>query len=100
MSEYSVVMPSARIFVALFSVFSSGLRVFNESVHPCAVFGAPCLVCLCQFVCVILSFPTNPSVTPQGLQEWRRLSDSATAASVAAAEDVAPSPSRETAHSV
>jgi len=59
------------------------------------------VLCACASLCAsFVVIPTNPSATPQELQGWRRLSDAATAAAVAAAEEVAPSPSRQTAQAV
>jgi len=55
----------------------------------------------CASLCAsFVVIPTRPSATPQELQEWRWLSDAATAAAVAAAEQVESSSFRQAAHVV
>jgi len=62
----SVVMPSARLCLPLFSVFSFSVCDTNGSGYAFAVFGAHCLVCLCQSVRFICSYPHQSLSHPSG----------------------------------
>lgn len=58
------------------------------------------VLCACTSLCasaVVEPFPLPPN---QDLSEWRRASDVAAEAAAAAAEEVCPSPSRDTVHKI